>query len=138
MIDFEKYKNPDKEYEQELREKPTDKLTQEEIEYLADKNESFRGTKLNKKAEARYYDLKQVAADFLSASEFANSLRSSDPEQDKPEATVYVRLSKFPLLYNNASVLFKKMVSLSDEFSLAVIDDGDEIQMGFTVQNIWS
>lgn len=147
MIDFTEQKNKLQQeqeaaeaWEANLREravKQPETLTLEEIDCLNDLNESFVGDYIDEDAKARFEQLCDLAHGIIQESKYAQTLTVQEPEQTSRHASVYLDMDFVMVLRDLPLTLFKGMVELADDLSIAYSDDNGNIRLTFTVWNVW-
>lgn len=141
MIDFTKYRqeqeNAEKDYEQQLRRKPVEELTTDELNYLQELNESFTGTTVDKSAMTRYNTICELAAVFLEKNSFAERVRSRPPKAPDPHGYVFFDFGTCAVTHGDDKAIFDKMAALSDEICIASGKDG-ALRVTFTVYDVLS
>lgn len=146
MLDFEQYrKDRDEldakiaaaalEYEQELRGKPINVLTPEEIGALCDLNENFKGNDVNADKLRQYAALKEAVAEFLSACDEAVQLTESAPSAKMLNAVIRLDVKAITTMNKTEAGLLAKALKLADFMVVSLVDDC--IRYSFSVEKIW-
>ncbi len=146
MLDYEKFrKDRDEldakiaaaalEYEQELRGKPINVLTLEEIGVLYDLNENFKGNDVNADKLRQYAALKEAAAEFLSTCDEAVQLTESAPSAKMLNAVIRLDVKAITTMSKTEAGLLAEALKLADFVVISLVDDC--IRYSFSVEKIW-
>lgn len=146
MLDYEKFrKDRDEldakiaaaalEYEQELRGKPINELTPEEIGALYDLNENFRGKNVNADKLRQYAALKEAVTEFLSACDEAAQLTESAPNAKMLNAVIRLDVKAITTMNKTEAGLLTEALNLADFVVVSLVDDC--IRYSFSVEKIW-
>lgn len=143
MLQFEDYKkNRDAEqaeaeraYEEELRNKPINELTPQEIGYLYDLNESFVGEDADPKKMRLYAALKDSITAFMSDCDEAHKLTEVSPNQKERHAILCMDIKPVATLDKREAKLLADIIAKADR--VVVSTDDSRIRFSFAVENIW-
>ena len=143
MLNFENYKKnladeqaeAERAYEEELRRKPANELTPEEIGYLYDLNENFCGKAADKSKLMRYGEIKSQLAAFLGKCDEATKVAEFEPGERERHALIGVDMKPVTTLEREEAVMLSEVMEKSDRVIIST--DGDRIRFFFSVENIW-
>lgn len=112
-------------------------ISYDEINILAELNESFVGDYMDEKAKERYDQICDLAHGIIQESKYAQRLTYGDPERTKRHASVYLDMGYVMAFYDLPLALLKTMIELSDDFGIAYSEDHGNIRLSFTVRDVW-
>lgn len=123
------------EYEEELRSRPLNALTPQEIGLLYDLNESFCGADADVEKLRQYAALKDAVVRFVSDCAEAHQITEHEPNQAERNAVIRLDVKAITTMSKQESSLLADALRAADFVVVSPVDD--YIRYSFAVENIW-
>lgn len=112
-------------------------LTPEEIAFIIQKAENFKGKHFKMKKYNTWVQIKELAEKLRDMGE-AKKVELIEPRKSNASACVMIKGVKLMLFIGKRKKAFEQMVALADSIYIAVVDGGGQIlNISFIVRDVW-
>lgn len=113
-------------------------FTPDEIDFMIEENEDFRGKMVDVKKIQQWNTLLSLIFAFKDRSNCCLDIALSPPERNKRHAIAALHIKSYSVFSRDEMVNLNEVGLMADRVSYSALSDDDIITIGFHVTEVWS